>query len=195
MYFSCCNRVFRATRLGCRRLRVQIKVESAGDLKILCILSSKWYLFRIRDGYSSERRGWALLFTCCAQESVGFSTYTDPTVVRLQEIFIFYASLHDLAMIEYRNLKISNAQELIQPDSVLLPQKEKVHETHTVHTRCIHKIFFSTLEQQGKQKVTGAGRGKQTRGLGAWCRGRWLGGLNYFAKQKKIKWFYCHASV
>ena len=101
MYFSCRDRVFRATRLGCRKSRVQIKVESAGDLKILCILSSKWDLFRIRDGYGSERRGWALLFTCCAQETVGFSTPIDPTASRLQEIFIFYASLHDLATIEY----------------------------------------------------------------------------------------------
>ena len=42
-----------------------------------------------------------MLFTCCAQETVGFSTPIDPTVSRLQEIFIFYASLHDLATIEY----------------------------------------------------------------------------------------------
>ena len=102
MYFSCRDRVFKATRLGCRKSRVQIKVESTGDLKILCILSGKWYLFfRIRDGYGSERRGWALPFTCCAQETVGFSTPIDPTVGRLQEIFIFYSSLHDLATIEY----------------------------------------------------------------------------------------------
>ena len=101
MYFSCRDRVFRATRLGCRESRDQIKVESVGDLKILCILSSKWYLFRIRDGYGSDRRGWALLFTCCAQETVGFSTPIDPTVSRLQEIFIFYASLHDLVPVEY----------------------------------------------------------------------------------------------
>ena len=37
----------------------------------------------------------------CAQETVGFSTPIDPTASRLQEIFIFYASLHDLATIEY----------------------------------------------------------------------------------------------
>ena len=100
-YVSCRDRAFRATRLGCRRSRVQIKVESAGDLKIFCILSSKCYLFRFRDGYGSERRGWALLFTCCAQETVGFSTPTDPMISRPQEIFIFYASLHDFATIEY----------------------------------------------------------------------------------------------
>ena len=102
MYFSCRDRVSRATRLGCRRSRIQIKVKSTGDLKILGILSGKWYLF-FESGtvMGAKRRGWALLFTCCAQETVGFSTPIDPTVSRLQEIFIFYASLHDLATIEY----------------------------------------------------------------------------------------------
>ena len=38
-----------------------------------------------------------LLFTCCAQETGGFLPPIDP---RLHEIFIFYASLHDLATIE-----------------------------------------------------------------------------------------------
>ena len=53
-YVSCRDRVFKAAGLGCRRSRVRIQVESAGDLKILCILSSKWYRFRIREGYGSE---------------------------------------------------------------------------------------------------------------------------------------------
>ena len=104
MYFSCRDRVFRASRLGCRRSRVQIKVESTGDLKILCMVP----FFRTRDGYGSERRGWALLFTCCAQETVGLSAPIDPTASRLQETFIFYASLHYLAT--YRIWKVKNKQ-------------------------------------------------------------------------------------
>ena len=102
MYFSLRDRVFRATRLGCRKSRVQIMVESVGDLEILCILRGKWDLF-FESGtvMAAKGGGWALLFTCCAQETVGFSTPIDPTVSRLQEIFIFYASLHDLATIEY----------------------------------------------------------------------------------------------
>ena len=65
-----------------------------------------------------------------------------------------------------------------------------VYETHTVHARCIHKNLVTTLERQGKQKVTGGlgggGLGEQSGGLGAWCRGRWLGGLNYFAAKKGL---------
>ena len=45
--------------------------------------------------------GGLCFFTCCAQETAGFSTPIDPTVSRLQESFIFYASLIDLATIEY----------------------------------------------------------------------------------------------
>ena len=45
--------------------------------------------------------GWALFFTCCAQETEVFLTPLDPTIIRSQKIFIFYASLHDLATIEY----------------------------------------------------------------------------------------------
>ena len=56
-YVSCRDRVFRANRLGCRRSPVQIQVESASDLKLFCILSSKWYIFRIREGYGSESWG------------------------------------------------------------------------------------------------------------------------------------------
>ena len=56
--------------------------------------------------------------------------------------------------------KISNNQEFIQPDSILLPQKEKKFTRHTVHTRCIHKNLVTTLERQGKQKVTGAWAGE-----------------------------------
>ena len=36
-YVSFRDRVFKAARLGCRRSRVLIQVESAGDLKIFCI--------------------------------------------------------------------------------------------------------------------------------------------------------------
>ena len=45
--------------------------------------------------------GWALFFTCCAQEKEVFLTPIDPTITRPQEIFIFYDSLHDLATTEY----------------------------------------------------------------------------------------------
>lgn len=62
-------------------------------------------LSRIREAYGSERRGRALFFACCAQETVGFSIPIDPTVTRLQVIFIFYVSLHDLATIDYGKLK------------------------------------------------------------------------------------------
>ena len=59
-----------------------------------------------------------------------------------------------------------------------------------VHTRCIHEKLVTTLERQEKQKVTeglgGGGLGERSGGLGAWCRGRWLGGLNYFAAKKGL---------
>ena len=100
-YISCRDRVFRATWLGCRRSRVRIQVESAGDLKILCILSSQGTLFDSGKVTVAKVGGWALFFTCCAQETEGFLTTIEPTITRLQEIFIFYASLHNLATIEY----------------------------------------------------------------------------------------------
>ena len=56
------DRVFKAAQLGCRRSRVRIQVESAGDLKIPWVLSSKWYLFQIREGYSSESWGMGSVF-------------------------------------------------------------------------------------------------------------------------------------
>ena len=61
-YVSCRDRVLKASRLVCRRSRVRIQVESAGDLKILSILSSKWYIFRIREGYGSESWGMGSVF-------------------------------------------------------------------------------------------------------------------------------------
>ena len=100
-YVFCRDRVFRATWLGCRRSRVRIKVESAGDLKILCILSSKWYPFRIREGYGSESWGMGCVFHILCPRNRGILTTIKPTITRLQEIFIFYASLHNLATIEY----------------------------------------------------------------------------------------------
>ena len=59
---SCRDRALKAARLGCRKSRVRIKVESAGDLKILCILSSKWHLFRSREGYGSKSWGMGSVF-------------------------------------------------------------------------------------------------------------------------------------
>ena len=61
-YVSCHDRVFKAAGLECRRSRVRIQVMPAGDLKILSILSSKWYLFRIREGYGSESWGMGSVF-------------------------------------------------------------------------------------------------------------------------------------
>ena len=57
--------------------------------------------------------------------------------------------------------KISNDQEFIQTDPILLPQKEK---KFTRHTRYIHDAYIknlvTTLERQGKQKVTGGWAGE-----------------------------------
>ena len=92
--------------------------------------------------------------------------------------------------------KISNGQEFIQPDSILLPKKEKKFTRHTRYIRDAYIKISHHLGRQGKQKVTGGlgggGLGERSGELGAWCRGRWLGGLNYFAAKKG---FDCHASV
>ena len=63
MYFSCRDWVFRATRLGCRRSRIQIKVESTGDLKTLCIFGSKWYLFFEPGTVMAAKGGGGLCFS------------------------------------------------------------------------------------------------------------------------------------
>ena len=62
-YVSCRDRAFRATRF---------LVESAGDLKILCIFSRKWYLFRFRGGYGRERRE---INSAFAEAPIGAWTY------------------------------------------------------------------------------------------------------------------------
>ena len=87
--------------------------------------------------------------------------------------------------------KISNGQEFIQPDSILLPQKEKKFTRHTRYIRNAYiKKLVTTLERQEKQKVTeglgGGGLGERSGGLWAWCLGRWLGGLSYFAAKKGL---------
>ena len=87
--------------------------------------------------------------------------------------------------------KISNGQEFIQPDSILLPQKEK---KFTRQTRYIRDAYIKISHHLGTARKAkgyggpgrGGGLGERSGGLGAWCRGRWLGGLNYFAAKKGL---------
>ena len=58
----------------------------------------------------------------------------------------------------------------------------KVHETRTVHVRCIHKKIVTTLEWSVKGYGGGASEAADW-GLGAEGGGK--GGLNYFCRQKR----------
>ena len=75
-------------------------------------------------------------------------------------------------------------------NSILLPQKEK---KFTRHTRYINDAYIKIYSPHWNDKesrrlrgVGGGGRGERSGGLGAWCRGRWFGGLNYFAAKNGL---------
>ena len=68
----------------------------------------------------------------------------------------------------------------------------KVHETRTVHVRCIHKKIVTTLERSVKGYGDGASEAVDW-GLGA--EGGSKGAETSFAAQKKAIRFDSHASV
>ena len=52
-------------------------------------------------------------------------------------------------------------RNFIQPDSILLPQKEKKFTRHTRYIHdAIHKNLVTTLERRGKQNATGGWAGE-----------------------------------